>query len=168
MICFGERAPGLPGLTSYSSPVYGANVHAWVLGCFSHVRLFANRWTITHQANVSYLKLFHQYTHPFLCRYIYSYSSTSYQYHLFHEAFLISELNLSFFRVPVIVLPLWYRSLHFLLDILIMDIPLWFCNKTVLHQRKEIMFGSFLCSRLELEHPKHLTNCWLNVNSFTQ
>ena len=211
------------------------------------------------QANVSYLKLSHQYTHPFLCRYnIYSYSSTSYQYHLFHEAFLISELRAIFpssvfllffcpfgiffkllshvqlyatpemaahqappslwfsrqehwsglpFPSPMhesekwkwsrsvasdslrphglqptrllrpwdfpgkstgvgchCLLPLWYRSLHFLLYILIMDIPMWFCNKTVLYQRKEIMFGSFLCSL----HPKHLTNCWVNVNSFTQ
>lgn len=96
------RACPLPPWTYFpvyraSSPVYRANVHACVLGCFSHVQLFVNPWTITRQANVPYLKLFHQYTHPFLCRYnIYSYSSTSYPYHLFHEAFLISGLRVIF------------------------------------------------------------------------
>ena len=44
VICFGEHAPYLK-LTSHSSPVYKANVHACVLGCFSHVQLFSAPWT---------------------------------------------------------------------------------------------------------------------------
>lgn len=68
MVSIGEHAPRLPRLISHSAPL-----------C---------------KTIVSYLKLFYQHTHPFLCRYeIYSYSKTSLQYHLFHEAFLITELR---------------------------------------------------------------------------